>query len=130
MINISNLAADRGFGKSTSVLNFFKEYYNLKEKNLNKLKGGINIMETKSRYEVIADLEEKKRELMISKDGLGDKKRVMERALKELNRQVEDQEEEIKNFETSMKEQEETYDALITSTDESLKRFSELNAKK
>ena len=86
-------------------------------------------METKSRYEVIADLEEKKRNLITSRDGLNDELRKMERSLKELTREVEDQKEEISNFKKEKVNQEKTYNALIKSVDDSLKRMSELNKK-
>jgi len=96
----------------------------------NNLKGGQDKMETKSRYEVIAELEEKKRNLIVSKNGLNDKLNQMERELKDLKRQLEDQEEEIAYFKENKAKQEETYDELIKSTDESLKRFSEINSGK
>ena len=87
-------------------------------------------MHTKCRYEVIAELEEKKRDLIIKKDGLNDTLNSMNRALRDAKREVEDQEEEIKLFESNKKRQEETFDELIRSTEESLKRFSELENKK
>ena len=37
---------------------------------INKLKGGNDKMDIKSRYEVIAELEEKKRGLIVQKDSL------------------------------------------------------------
>ena len=83
-------------------------------------------METKSRYEVISELEKEKRNLIINKQALGDKLKGMQRALKIQEREVEDQKEEISFFEGKMKEQEETYEELIKSVDESLERFSKL----
>lgn len=107
---------------------FLTQLIHQKQNAFNKLKGG-NIMETKSRYEVIAELEEKKRSLIICKDGLGDELRVMERSLRDQLRRVEDQKEEIKNFQEKMDDQKLTYEELIKSVDDSLKRLAELNKK-
>jgi TolA-binding protein len=96
----------------------------------NKTERRSNQMNTKSRYEVIAELEDKKRSLIIQKDGLNDKLTEMKRSLRDMKRDVEDQEEEIKLFEENKKRQEETFDELIKSTEESLKRFGELEKKK
>ena len=47
-------------------------------------------METKSRYEVIAELEEKKRELIIEGDSLDQRLKAKEKELRDLKRKVED----------------------------------------
>jgi len=86
-------------------------------------------MNTKSRYEVIAELEEKKRNLIIQKDGLEDKLNEMRRSLRNIKREAEDQEEEIELFIKNKQRQEETFDELIKSTEDSLKRFGELEKK-
>ncbi len=96
----------------------------------NELKGGHNIMETKSRYEVIAELEEKKRTLIINRDNLPGELKEKERELKILKREVEDKEEENKEFEEAIKTQKDTINELIKSTDDSLNRFVELGKKK
>ena len=97
-------------------------------------------METKSRYAVIADLENKKRELIQERDGLNDqlieKEKVLKGKIRQkadnvviLDRQIEDVEEQIADFKSSMKERKETIVELIKSVDESLDRFSKLSTK-
>jgi len=81
------------------------------------------MMETKSRYEVIADLEQKKRDCIIGKDSLDNRLRNQEKELRQLNREVKDKEEEIEDFKESMKKERETFELLIQSIDESLSRF-------
>lgn len=99
--------------------------------NLRKLslKGGNNQMETKSRYEVIAELEGKKANLIREKEGFDNVLVQKKRELKELTREVEDKEEEIANFEKSMATSKNTITELIASIDDSLKRFSDLGKK-
>lgn len=99
-------------------------------KDLVILKGGKNGMETKSRYEVIADLEDKKRQLIIERDALERTLNIKKKQLRDLNREVEDKEEEIQEFEESMEEQKETIKELIKSVDESLDRFTTQLSKK
>ncbi|GBE19345.1 hypothetical protein BMS3Abin17_00068 [archaeon BMS3Abin17] len=136
MIDIKN--TETGFGKSNLVAgfmsnliarDFYREYEKKKYMKFNKLKGGNNIMETKSRYEVIADLEEKKRSLILQRDDLPGNLINMKKELKDLNREVEDKEESIKDYEETIKTQKETLNELIKSVDESLNRFAELNKK-
>jgi len=87
-------------------------------------------METKSRYEVISDLEAEKRRMIVARESLQDNLRKMERSLKEYEREVEDQKKEIENFKENMEEQKNTYNELIKSIDESLARFGKLDSKK
>lgn len=95
------------------------------------LKGGPkDNMETKSRYEVIAELEDKKRNLILQRDALPDKLKAMEKEIKEMKRDVEDKEEEVTDFKKRMEENKETIKELIKSIDESLGRFSKLNENK
>jgi len=96
----------------------------------NWLKGGKIQMETKSRYEVIAELEEKKRNYILSRDGLKNKLKLMERKLRDTRREYEDEQEAVKDFKEDIKEQEKTYDTLIKSVEESLNRFNKLQEKK
>ena len=86
-------------------------------------------METKSRYEVIADLEEKKRQIICSRDGLDQKLKDHKRHLKQMQRDIEDKEEEIKEFEESMEDQRTTFNELLKSTEETLNRFTTMNQK-
>ncbi|HUS51275.1 MAG TPA: hypothetical protein VMZ91_13995 [Candidatus Paceibacterota bacterium] len=86
-------------------------------------------METKSRYEVVAELEENKRNLIRERDGLDDKLKGKEKELKDLKRRIEDKEEEIKDFKTGLVKSKETFKELIESVNDSLKRFNELGKK-
>ena len=98
-------------------------------------------METKSRYEVIAELETKKRELIKEGNGLNDVLIAKEKSLKNVEREksddmlaydrrIEDLLDEIKNFKDTMKERKETITELIKSIDESLARFGKLSEAK
>jgi len=95
-----------------------------------KQKGGNNTMDIKSRYEVIADLEEKKRNLIVQRDSLDKKLKEMERGLKELMRDVEDKEEAIKDFKESMEQEKETTTELIESVNASLERLTKVSKDK
>lgn len=97
---------------------------------INKLKGGNDKMDIKSRYEVIAELEEKKRGLIVQKDSLDKVLKEKERELKELKRDIEDKEEEIKEFKESMKQDKETTSELIKSIDASLDRLTKVSKNK
>lgn len=93
--------------------------------------------DTKSRYEVISDLEKQKRDLIHERDELGDDLKEKERKLKNIeraksdeimvwDRQIEDIKEDIDNFNATMKERKETIIELIKSIDDSLARFGKL----
>jgi len=86
-------------------------------------------METKSRYEVIAELEERKRDLIMDRDSLDRKLKQQERQLVILKRDVEDKEADINEFKESMEQQKNTIDELIKSTDETLQKFMQINRK-
>ena len=86
--------------------------------------------EIKSRYEVIAELEEKKRSLILDKNGIESNLKYKERQLRDMKREVEDKESEIEEFKADMKKNAETAVELIKSIDESLARFTELSNKK
>lgn len=118
-------------GKYFSINDLFNQYLNRKRKSYNELnmKGGLT-METKSRYEAMADLEEKKRSLILERDSFDSKLQTKKKELKELKRELEDKEEEIKEFEESIEDQKKTISELIKSTDESLKRFEGIGKKK
>ncbi len=93
---------------------------------------GGNNMETKSRYEVIADLEKQKRDLIRERDSFTDKVKGKENEIKLLKREVEDAEEDFKHFKETLDERKETIKELIAGIGDSLKRFSTLqtNSKK
>ena len=131
-MEIINSDSDRGFGKSATSLKVYNWMKSLKESNnkIKQLKGGLNQMNTKSRYEVISDLEEKKRDLIKQRDSFDDVLRTQAKELREMKREVEDKEEDIKEFKESLKEKKETIKELIRSVDQSLERFSKLESKK
>ena len=87
-------------------------------------------METKSRYEVIAGLEEKKRKYILQRDSMDETLEEHMKELKYLKRQLEDKEEEIENFKKNQAKNVETFNALIASVDESLAKLSEINTNK
>jgi len=97
-------------------------------------------METKSRYEVISDLETQKRGLIRERDGQADEITGKKKELKVIeqtktdqmtawDRKIEDAKEDLANFEKTMKDRKETLVALIASIDDSLNRFSALQKK-
>ena len=116
--------------RDTQDKHFYKRYKEKKYKRFNELKGGNKQMETKSRYEVIAELEEKKRSLILDRDALGDNLKIKQRNLRDLKRELEDRTEETKEYEDSLKEQKETINELIKSVDESLNRFANIGNNK
>jgi chromosome segregation ATPase len=87
-------------------------------------------METKSRYEVIAELEAQKRNLIREREGFDKVLLLKKRDLKDLERDLEDKKEELKEFEESMEASKQTITQLIESVDDSLKRFEGLQNKK
>lgn len=95
----------------------------LKSKN----QRGVIKMETKSRYEVIAELEEKKRGFIIERDSLEQITKNKGKEIKNLKRQLEDMEENLEEFKETLKEKRETLNELIKSVDESLKRFETMS---
>jgi len=98
-------------------------------------------METKSRYEVISELESQKRELIQERDSFMDEVNKREKDLKKLERNksdqlighdrgIEDAKEELETFKKTMNERKETIKELIQSVDDSLKRFEKLQSGK
>ena len=80
-------------------------------------------METKSRYEVIAELEGQKRQLILQRDSFSDHIENKLKHIKLLKREVEDEEEELDKFKKTVEEKKDTIKELIASVDESLKRL-------
>jgi predicted nucleic acid-binding Zn-ribbon protein len=80
-------------------------------------------METKSRYEVIADLEKQKRGLIVEKDSFKDQLQEKEKEIKEAKRDIEDMEDDLKYFKDSIEDRKKTIETMIASIDDSLKRF-------
>jgi len=87
-------------------------------------------METKSRYEVISELEAKKRELIFERESLPDKVKSRETRIKLLKRDLEDAEDDLKDFKTSLAEKKAMINEMIKSVDDSLKRFEKFNTSK
>ncbi|HUV84059.1 MAG TPA: hypothetical protein VMV86_00025 [Methanosarcinales archaeon] len=84
-------------------------------------------METKSRYEVISELEETKRKYLIERDSLQAHIDGKEKAIKQLKRQLEDSVEELGKFKSTVEDKKKTYAELIDSVDASLKRMSDVS---
>lgn len=91
-------------------------------------------METKSRYEVISDLERQKRDLIRERDGFTDKVFEKERAVKDLerkksdtiviiDRQLDDLKVDLEQYKKTMDERKVTVQTLIDSIDTSLAKF-------
>ena len=85
--------------------------------------------ETKSRYEVIAELEAQKMKLIYEKNNADQHLKQKERSLRELERDVEDRKEDIEDYKSKMDENKATNEELIKSIDDSLTRFTELMKK-
>jgi len=85
-------------------------------------------METKSRYEVIAELEATKRSLIIERESFDDKVRDENKDIRELERELEDRKGDLIEFEKSIDGRKETISELIASVDLSLKRFENLKS--
>lgn len=93
-------------------------------------------METKSRYQVIAELEERKRQLIQERDSFEEHLIEKEMSLKQhdrkredtmrvLDREREDIEADIVNFKALMDSKKATVEELITSIDASLEKFQQ-----
>lgn len=106
-----------------------------------EVKGGELKMETKSRYQVISELEQQKRQLIVERDNLNDRLNEKEKKIKEkerekeddvrqYDRQIADLKDELDNFKKTLAERKETIKELIKSVDESLARFEKLESKK
>ena len=94
-----------------------------------KKKGGNIMGETKSRYEVIADLEERKRKLIVERESFADKIKESKKNIRDSERQLEDEKEDLIEFENTIEDRKETIKELIQSVEDSLARFAELNKK-
>lgn|SRR3990167_8729674 len=97
-------------------------------------------METKSRYEVIAELESKKRDLIRERDSLEEQMKAKEKELRDFQRarddqlvaherRIEDTKEGLELFKKNMAEKKETIKELIQSIDTSLERFGKIQNK-
>jgi len=100
------------------------------DKRLKNQKGGEGKIDIKSRYEVISELEEKKRKLIVERDNFPDIIKAKKRSIRNAERELEDDKEELKDYEKSVEDRKNTIKELITSIDKSLERFSKLDTKK
>ena len=110
-------------------------YYKYVEKDLiNKELNRWYKMETKSRYEVISELEEKRRGLISEKQRLQENVRAKEQKIKihdrnfedmkrQMEREREDLVSDLENYKETLDQREETIDELIKSVDNSLGKF-------
>jgi hypothetical protein len=81
-------------------------------------------METKSRYEVFAQLEEQKRKYIIERDSFAGYISNKARQIKQLKRQLEDLEEERAEIISQKAEREAMLNKLIASIDKSMEDFN------
>lgn len=83
-------------------------------------------METKSRYEILKELNEREQSYIVGKSQLKDKLAEMERTIKTMKRNLEDFEEDTTRFKTDLQEKERTYDTLIAEVGNSIEGLSKL----
>lgn len=81
-------------------------------------------METKSRYQVIAELERQRRELMQKKQQLDNELFNKRRGIKELTRTLEDEQEELNELIENRDESRRVIDEMIKSVDQTLQQFN------
>lgn len=84
-------------------------------------------METKSRYEVINELEQQKREFLERKQQLKQQLRDKRVHIRNIERGLEDLREEIKEFEQDIPDREIAIDAMIESVNQGLERMSAIS---
>jgi uncharacterized protein HemX len=83
-------------------------------------------METKSRYEILKELNDKKQNYIIEKSRIDDVIKAKERKLKQMSRDLEDLKEEIAEMKSKVKEQEKTYDILIAEVEKSIEGLTHM----
>lgn len=80
-------------------------------------------METKSRYEIISELETKKRDLIFKKSNIHLVLRQKEKEVKAHERVLEEKKEELEDYKSRIEDEKEMFDQLIASIDDSLQRI-------
>lgn len=85
-------------------------------------------METKSRYEILKELNERKQGFMINKATLHRNLEAQKKALKQKKRELEDFEEDIRVNEARLPEEEKVYDTLIQETANSIDSLSRMQS--
>lgn len=81
-------------------------------------------METKSRYAMIAEQEDKKRDLMQQKRTLDAKDFEFKKTLKSMSRQMEDYQETYDEYKRTLKDEKAVLDTMIESIDSSLRNLT------
>lgn len=109
------------------AIRLFRERHGRNPSHINnkKIPEGNNMAITKSRYEVVSDLESQKRELMKSKENLDLAVMKKEKEIKGLKREVEDAEDDLKEYKETLKDRKNTIDLQLESIDDALKRLSQ-----
>jgi chromosome segregation ATPase len=87
-------------------------------------------METKSRYEVISDMEKQKSDLIRERESFDDKIDQKEDDIIETERELEDKRKVLNRFKESVESRKNTINELIKGINESLERLSKLNSQK
>ena len=80
-------------------------------------------METKSRYEALADLEKQKRDLMQGKFNLDDELKAKSKELKIAERNIEDMKEDFENFKETLEARKLNFDGLIEAVEKGIEVF-------
>lgn len=87
-------------------------------------------METKSRYEVLKELQDKKMQLVTEKAALKDQVAAKEKEIKMFKRAMEDKSEDLEVFKKSLPDKETTYNILIEQAEAAIKNLSEFGSQK
>src|SRR3990167_1490244 len=88
----------------------------------------VKTMETKSRYEIVMDMERQKSTLIRERDALPDHIAAREREIRNFKRQLEDKEEDLAKFKANVSNQEATINALIKSCEDSMANMKEIGS--
>lgn len=81
-------------------------------------------MDAKSRYQIISELEEKKRKIIQDKENFELKGNEFERNLKNMRRQIEDYQDAYAEYKKDKDKRVKTFDVMINSIDESLQKIN------
>jgi len=83
-------------------------------------------METKSRYEILKELNDKKQGYIISKSQLKEQVHQKELEVKQMTRDLEDLKEELVHLQSNVKDNGETYDVLIKEVEKSIEGLTHM----
>ncbi len=86
-------------------------------------------METKSRYEVIADLEKQKQDLIREREGFKDIIKNRDYEILQIERALEDKKKAVDEYKAEVDDRKVVIEELIKGVDESLERFGKLQSK-